>query len=929
MKRDIILTALFFLCVSFCGKANGQISYWDGVSSSTDWYSAGKSTYYIRTAEDLCGLSQLLIPGKYIDFSAKEVILLSDIDLCNYEWKPIGGVEVGNYSYTFKGIFNGNGKKISGLQISNLNEGGIKTIGLFGVLFESGTVVKNLEVEGSISLTNNDANVNVGGITGLNYATIYNCKSNMNIQVTSNNATSGTYIGSIVGANNGIIRNCQTKGEIQLSQNGISTCRLGGISGTAPNDASDITCCSSSTNITVIGGKTVNVGGISSIIRGKNVNNLYTGNIDINDCYVAYAGGIVSFMSSAENCIMLGSFSGYGDFYYKGAIRATKEADLPVKNCYYKESLPNSSTSGISISDQEIKSGNILPEFDVSIWNFTYGRYPELLFSFEEEIDIPVVKDIYLNKERTTLEIGKTEILQVSFTPVGTSDQITWKSSDRNIVTVNSNGRIKALKEGIATITAEISNGKTATCVVKVISAYPEEEITVSKWDGKSYSTSWYKPDESIYYIRTAADLYGLTKLLIPGMYINFTGKELVLSNNIDLCGYDWPSIGTITDENVYYSFKGIFNGNGKTISGLNITKVYGDGILRSTGLFSALFLYGTVIKNLTVKGEIFVSNHEAYASIGGITGINFGTIYNCITDISVRVDASKSIDYCTTYIGGIVGNNNGIVRHSQFSGSIVVNQNDNRCKSFVGGIAGTRDGGMYVGTSTPLNGSFIEACKSSAELIVSGGKECKIGGISAIIDGVNKNNLFTGNIDVNDCGHTFAGGIVAYRSKAENCLMLGSFSGSGDFYYKGAIRATEEKDMPIENCYYREGLFDSSTGNSVSDQNLMTGDVLPGFERSIWDFSYGKYPDLLFSFEDIITIPTSNEQIQIHNLSINGCKNGIVINTSVPSEAYIYTITGRLVDKYLLSGGINNISMEKGIYIVKIKMSVQKVIVL
>ena len=928
MKINTILIVLFFLCISFCGKA-GETSYWDGVSFSTDWYSPGKSTYYIRTAEDLCGLSQLLIPGKYIDFSAKEVILLSDIDLCNYEWKPIGGVTAGNYSYTFKGIFNGNGKKISGLKISKLNEGGIKTIGLFGVLFESGTVIKNLEIEGSISLTNNDADVNVGGITGMNYATIYNCKSNMNFLVTSNNATSGTYIGNIAGSNNGAIRNCQTKGKIKLSQDGISTCRLGGISGTAPNDASDITCSSSSTDITVIGGKTVNVGGISSIIKGENRNNLYTGNIDINDCHIAYAGGIVSFMSSAENCIMLGSFSGYSDFYYKGAIRATEEPDLFVKNCYYKESLSNSSTAGIPISDQEIKRGDALPGFDTSIWNFISGRYPDLFFNFEREIEIPIVENIYLNKENITLEIGKTETLQVTFVPIGTSDQIMWESSDQSVVTVNSYGRIKALKEGIATITAKISNNKIATCVVKVILANPEEEISVSKWDGKSYSTSWYKPDESIYYIRTAADLYGLTKLLLPGMYMNFTGKEIVLLNNIDLCGYDWPSIGTITDENVYYTFKGIFNGNGKTISGLKITKIYGDGILRSTGLFGALFLYGTVIKNLIVKGEISVSNNEVYASIGGITGINFGTIYNCIADISVRVDVNASVDYCTTYIGGVVGNNNGLVRDSQFTGSVVVNQNDNRSKSFVGGIAGTRDGGMYVGTSTPLNGSFIEACKSSAELIVSGGKECKIGGISAIIDGTNKNNLFTGNIDVNNCSHTFAGGIVAYRSKAENCLMLGSFSGYGDFYYKGAIRATEENDMPIENCYYRESLFDSFTGNSLSDQSLKSGEALPGFDISIWDFSYGKYPDLLFSFEDIITIPTDNEQVLINNLTINGNKNSIVINTNVSTDAYIYTIAGKLVCKYLLRVGVNNISMEKGIYIVKTKMNTQKVIVL
>lgn len=96
------------------------------------------------------------------------------------------------------------------------------------------------------------------------------------------------------------------------------------------------------------------------------------------------------------------------------------------------------------------------------------------------------LKSISLNKKELKLEIGKTETLTVSFTPVNAQNKnVTWKSSDDEIVTVE-NGKIKALKPGTAEIKVISEEGqKEAICKVTVTSApiesisFSDEEITV------------------------------------------------------------------------------------------------------------------------------------------------------------------------------------------------------------------------------------------------------------------------------------------------------------------------------------------------------------------------------------------------------------------------------------------------------------------
>ena len=66
-----------------------------------------------------------------------------------------------------------------------------------------------------------------------------------------------------------------------------------------------------------------------------------------------------------------------------------------------------------------------------------------------------------------TLKAGKSAKLKVATTPKTTGQKATFKSSNKKVATVDSKGRVKALKKGTAKITITVGKQK-ATCTVKV-----------------------------------------------------------------------------------------------------------------------------------------------------------------------------------------------------------------------------------------------------------------------------------------------------------------------------------------------------------------------------------------------------------------------------------------------------------------------------
>ena len=73
-----------------------------------------------------------------------------------------------------------------------------------------------------------------------------------------------------------------------------------------------------------------------------------------------------------------------------------------------------------------------------------------------------------LSSTAKTMQTGDQYSLHAAVTPAETTDRITYISSNKTVATVSSAGKIKALKNGVATITVRTSGGLTATCVITV-----------------------------------------------------------------------------------------------------------------------------------------------------------------------------------------------------------------------------------------------------------------------------------------------------------------------------------------------------------------------------------------------------------------------------------------------------------------------------
>ena len=156
-------------------------------------------------------------------------------------------------------------------------------------------------------------------------------------------------------------------------------------------------------------------------------------------------------------------------------------------------------------------------------------------------------------------------------------------------------------------------------------------ENAADVWDGTT-DTSWYEnnKDAAEFSIGTAAELAGLATLVNGTAKdadnnsiaaVNFSGKTIKLTADIDLGNQAWTPIG---NGNSSFAFFGTFDGDGYTISGLNVPDA------NAPGLFGCIF--GTV-QNLIVKGNVTVGENADggdYGEGGGVVCENRGTVQNC-----------------------------------------------------------------------------------------------------------------------------------------------------------------------------------------------------------------------------------------------------------------------------------------------------------
>ena len=111
-----------------------------------------------------------------------------------------------------------------------------------------------------------------------------------------------------------------------------------------------------------------------------------------------------------------------------------------------------------------------------------------------------MVTSVSLNENTLELYTGQSETLITTVTPDdATNKAVTWASSNDTIATVDNNGKVTAVKEGTATITATAADGsgKSATCTVTVEKPYtpppyipPTYAVTVPETSGGTVEVS-------------------------------------------------------------------------------------------------------------------------------------------------------------------------------------------------------------------------------------------------------------------------------------------------------------------------------------------------------------------------------------------------------------------------------------------------------
>ncbi len=97
-----------------------------------------------------------------------------------------------------------------------------------------------------------------------------------------------------------------------------------------------------------------------------------------------------------------------------------------------------------------------------------------------EQAQTVEVQSITLDKTTLTISVGDEETLTATVTPANaTNGTVTWSVSPSGIAEVE-NGRVTAIAEGTATVTAA-AGGESATCTVTVEAV--DNEVTQAEWD--------------------------------------------------------------------------------------------------------------------------------------------------------------------------------------------------------------------------------------------------------------------------------------------------------------------------------------------------------------------------------------------------------------------------------------------------------------
>ena len=251
----------------------------------------------------------------------------------------------------------------------------------------------------------------------------------------------------------------------------------------------------------------------------------------------------------------------------------------------------------------------------------------------------------------------------------------------------------------------------------------------------------------------------------------------------------NWVPIGANNN-----AFTGSFDGGGFTLKGLSL-QASGDDY---QGLFGVTGP-GAVVENLGLA-ELNVRGKD---NVGGLVGLNGGTVRNC--------HATGSVNSSGNNVGGLVGRNEGMVQNCYAMGNVNGSSVSGSGSSHVGGLVGNNPG-------------TVHSCHATSGVIGSGEH---IGGLVGHNAGKVQNSYARGSVNGS---RNFIGGLLGYNNKGtvQHCYATGSVTGSAsgnNGWHVGGLLGYNNAGT-VQECYAMGSVSGNTDVGGLVGYNYNKGTV-------------------------------------------------------------------------------------------------------
>ena len=855
----IITVALFILACGGGGGGGGgsksaPTDIWDGTIGTLEPTTPGGSIYEIHSAAQFAALAD---PS--FSFSSEQAFQLkANLNLDDHPWTPINN---------FKGTFNGNGLKITGLKLP----AGVSHTGLFGRItgdsLSSPAVVKNLTIElsdddsgvipidpivnyagvlaGEVSNTtlehisvngeklqvtsSNTSALILGGIVGyLNNSSISH--SSATIDVIGESTASYAYVGGIIGNSYSSITDCHSTGKVtSIVSTTTPNCAAyaGGIAGNADQE---ITSCSSSGDITATSSSgDAYAGGITGIGSNTFDDCHTTGEIKANaSVEYAYAGGITGRGSSKAftNCSSIGDITAKVTNQSKGASAGgmTGDGGNAFTNC--------SSSGDITAEAADITS--------YAYAGGVAGNGGEV--SFTSCSSTGVISADASGTGGSALAAGI----------IGGSGIVSF-SSCFSTGTITANGAYYAYAGGLL--------GNSSYYITIKENSYASGKITAIATDASSdaYAGGLSAFNNGHALISDSHATGAVSAKSKSGAYAG--GIAGRINSSIQPFSKSYATGSVEADSNTAYA-GGLIGqiGAGDT---LLYSELYSTGNVTANSISSA---YAGGLIGETPNNAISISKSYSTGAIKASSNLDSAHAGGLLGKANVSINESYSLGSVTAeasgpaYAGGITGqSSNATITCCYSHGAITADTPSPSTAAYVGGIIGSTQ-----------NGS-ISYCYSSGDIGALAMNQAYAGGIIGNNYSTSISNSYTsGKIEAYDSTDSHAGGIVGYITAYEpitigTCAnisreitaagadhvsagrIVGHINGSNVNFASCSVlnETTIDPSTPIGiGNPYQGGIPSSWTHTSLTVQ-LFNGSLLGWAPTDKWKFTSSEHPKL------------------------------------------------------------------------------------